>query len=60
MAGKTKSVASRIELEIEKSREESNWQRVIQLAEQLEDKSKEYGISDRYIKIVHSKVMLYL
>ncbi|CAH1168197.1 unnamed protein product [Phyllotreta striolata] len=39
MSSRVKSGATRIEVEIEKSREESNWLRVIELAEQLKDKS---------------------
>lgn len=60
MASKTKSVASRIELEIEKSREESNWLKVIELAEQLKEKSRDYGIFKQFIKTVHLKVMMLL
>ncbi|KAJ8973294.1 hypothetical protein NQ317_008170 [Molorchus minor] len=39
MTGRVKSGPTRIEVEIEKSREESNWIKVIELAEQLKDKS---------------------
>jgi hypothetical protein len=41
MAGKGKSC--RIEVEIEKSREESNWKRVIDLAEQLKSRTPDFG-----------------
>lgn len=35
--------AVRIETEIEKSREDSNWKKVIELAEQLKIRSPNYG-----------------
>lgn len=41
MAGKGRSY--RIETEIEKSREESNWKKVIDLAEQLKVRSPDSG-----------------
>lgn len=41
MAGKSRSF--RIETEIEKSREESNWKKVIDLAEQLKLRSPNSG-----------------
>jgi hypothetical protein len=41
MAGKGRSY--RIETEIERSREESNWKRVIDLAEQLKSRSPDFG-----------------
>lgn len=44
MAGKGRN-AIRIETDIEKSREESNWKRVIELAEQLKAKSANQGKS---------------
>lgn len=43
MTSRGKSVTTRIEVEIERSREEGNWTRVIELAEQLKEKSREYG-----------------
>lgn len=43
MTGRAKSLTTRIELEIEKCREESNWPKVIELAEQLKEKSRDYG-----------------
>lgn len=48
MAGKGRN-AIRIETDIEKSREESNWKRVIELAEQLKAKSANQGKSLRVI-----------
>lgn len=42
MAGKGRN-AVRIETEIEKSREESNWKRVIELAEQLRSRNQAQG-----------------
>lgn len=42
MAGKGRN-AVRIETEIEKSREESNWKRVIELADQLKSKNAAQG-----------------
>ncbi|KAJ8934346.1 hypothetical protein NQ314_013387 [Rhamnusium bicolor] len=42
MTGRIKSGTTRIEVEIEKNREESNWIKVIELAEQLKDKSPEF------------------
>lgn len=42
MAGKGRN-AVRIETEIEKSREESNWKRVIELAEQLRSRNAAQG-----------------
>ncbi|KAJ8921687.1 hypothetical protein NQ315_010597 [Exocentrus adspersus] len=39
MTGRVKSGTPRIEVEIEKNREELNWIKVIELAEQLKDKS---------------------
>ena len=42
MAGKGRN-AIRIETDIEKSREESNWKRVVELAEQLKAKSASQG-----------------
>nr|XP_023021294.1 tetratricopeptide repeat protein 7B [Leptinotarsa decemlineata] len=41
MTGRLKSGTSRIEVDIEKNREESNWLKVIELAEQLKEKSPE-------------------
>lgn len=38
-----KAVTTRIEVEIEKSREEGSWTKVIELAEQLKEKSRDYG-----------------
>lgn len=50
MTSRVKSGSTRIEVEIEKSREESNWLRVIELAEQLKEKSPEFGkISVSYL-----------
>lgn len=43
-------MSSRIELEIEKSREESNWPKVIELAEQLKEKSRDYGALKQVFK----------
>lgn len=43
MTSRGKSVTTRIEVEIEKSREEGNWSKVIELAEQLKEKSRDYG-----------------
>lgn len=42
MTGRAK-VTLRIEVEIEKCREESQWTKVIELAEQLKEKSPEFG-----------------
>lgn len=42
MTGRAKSGSTRIEVEIEKNREEGNWIKVIELAEQLKDKSLEF------------------
>ncbi|XP_057668469.1 tetratricopeptide repeat protein 7B [Diorhabda carinulata] len=39
MTSRVKSGTTRVEVEIEKNREESNWLRVIELAEQLKEKS---------------------
>lgn len=41
MTGRQKPGSARIEVEIEKNREEGNWLKVIELAEQLRDKSPE-------------------
>lgn len=41
MTGRMKSGTTRIEVDIEKNREESNWSKVIELAEQLKEKSPE-------------------
>lgn len=43
MTGRAKSANTRIEVEIEKNREEGNWIKVIELAEQLKEKSTESG-----------------
>lgn len=43
MTGRVKSGATRIEEEIERNREESNWLKVIELAERLKEKSPECG-----------------
>lgn len=43
MTGRVKSGTNRIEVEIEKNREESNWLKVIELAEQLREKSLDCG-----------------
>jgi hypothetical protein len=43
MTSRNKTPTSRIEVDIEKSREESNWLKVIELAEQLKEKSPEFG-----------------
>lgn len=45
MTGRVKSGVTRIEAEIERNREESNWLKVIELAEQLKEKSPECGKS---------------
>lgn len=45
MTGRVKSGTTRIEVEIERNREESNWLKVIELAEQLKDKSTDCGKS---------------
>lgn len=42
MTGRAKSTTTRIEVEIEKNREEGNWLKVIELAEQLKEKSPEF------------------
>lgn len=42
MTGRMKSGTTRIEVDIEKNREESNWAKVIELAEQLKEKSPEF------------------
>jgi phage-related protein len=42
MTSRNKTPTSRIEVDIEKSREESNWLKVIELAEQLKEKSPEF------------------
>ncbi|XP_066248655.1 tetratricopeptide repeat protein 7B isoform X2 [Euwallacea similis] len=42
MTTRAKSGISRIEVEIEKNREEGNWLKVIELAQQLKDKSNEF------------------
>ncbi|XP_076251037.1 tetratricopeptide repeat domain 7 [Rhynchophorus ferrugineus] len=42
MTGRAKSANTRIEVEIEKNREEGNWIKVIELAEQLKEKSTEF------------------
>ncbi|XP_044258625.1 tetratricopeptide repeat protein 7B isoform X2 [Tribolium madens] len=41
MTGRAKNVTTRIEVDIEKNREEGNWLKVIELAEQLKEKSPE-------------------
>lgn len=46
MTGRVKSGTPRIEVEIEKNREESNWIKVIELAEQLKDKSPDLSKSN--------------
>lgn len=43
MTTRAKSGTSRIEVEIEKNREEGNWAKVIELAQQLKDKSSDSG-----------------
>lgn len=43
MTNRARNVTVRIETDIEKSREESNWQKVIELAEQLKEKTPNYG-----------------
>lgn len=43
MTNRQRNVTVRIETDIEKSREESSWHRVIELAEQLKEKSPSYG-----------------
>lgn len=58
MAGRTKSVATRIELEIEKSREESNWPKVIELAEQLKEKSRDYGTVLKHKSTIENRQFL--
>ncbi|KAJ8952634.1 hypothetical protein NQ318_020949 [Aromia moschata] len=50
MTGRVKSGPTRIEVEIEKNREESNWIKVIELAEQLKEKSPESVITEAGIK----------
>ncbi|CAG9768543.1 unnamed protein product [Ceutorhynchus assimilis] len=42
MTARAKSGPSRIEVEIEKNREEGNWLKVIELAQQLKDKASEF------------------
>ncbi|XP_030746939.1 tetratricopeptide repeat protein 7B-like [Sitophilus oryzae] len=42
MTGRAKSAGSRIEVDIEKNREEGNWTKVIELAEQLKEKSSDF------------------
>lgn len=48
MTTRSKSGISRIEVEIEKNREEGNWLKVIELAQQLKDKSNEFGNSVKH------------
>lgn len=43
MTGRTKYQSVNRQSEIEKSREESNWSKVIELATQMKDKSPELG-----------------
>lgn len=45
MAGKARNNINRLETEIEKSREDSNWKRVIELAEQLKTRSRKDGMN---------------
>lgn len=52
MTGRGRNNAVRIETEIEKSREDSNWKKVIELAEQLKIRSPNYG----KIKVVVGRV----
>nr|XP_022901602.1 tetratricopeptide repeat protein 7B isoform X1 [Onthophagus taurus]XP_022901603.1 tetratricopeptide repeat protein 7B isoform X2 [Onthophagus taurus] len=49
MTGRAKVVTLRIEAEIEKNREESNWSKVIELAEQLREKSPEYEYLSQFL-----------
>lgn len=51
MANRTRNNTVRLETEIEKSREESTWTKVIELAEQLKEKSPQLGyiIDGQYI-----------
>lgn len=44
MTGRVKSGNARIEVEIERNREEGNWSKVIELAENLKEKQPEIGI----------------
>lgn len=46
MTGRAKNITNRIEVDIEKNREDSNWAKVIELAEHLKEKSPEYGKLD--------------
>lgn len=43
MTGRAKNITNRIEVDIEKNREDSSWAKVIELAEHLKEKSPEYG-----------------
>lgn len=43
MTTKTRYTTVRIETDIEKNREEQNWTKVIELAEQLKDRSPNFG-----------------
>lgn len=44
MTGRTKYTPIRIEADIEKNREQSNWPKVIELAEQLKENSSDFGM----------------
>lgn len=43
MTSKSKSAVRSFEVEIEKSREESNWKKVVELAQQLKSRSSQHG-----------------
>lgn len=51
MTNRTKAVSSRLEMDIERSREESNWLKVIELAEQLREKSPDLGLFSYITKL---------
>lgn len=51
MTGRAK-VTLRIEVEIEKCREESQWTKVIELAEQLKEKSPEFGKIETLLRCI--------
>lgn len=59
MTGRIKSGTTRIEVDIEKNREESNWSKVIELAEQLKEKSPEFGCLSDFL-IGEGKLESYL
>lgn len=44
MTARARYTTIKIETDIEKNREEQNWSKVIELAEQLQERSPTYGI----------------